>query len=145
MKQTHQLFRSERSSNRLFSRPAIRQSILRSRQHVSQAGRVLAPALMALAFASAAHAQGTMDFSGANTLMGTFKTFAIYAGAVICFGRIDLRRHPDDERTFPGRYPGSVRCALWRRRPGLGCRLDRLSYRAVDVGLPCTRPNGENR
>ena len=33
-----------------------------------------------------AHAQGTMDFSGATTLMGTFKTFAIYAGSVICFG-----------------------------------------------------------
>ena len=29
---------------------------------------------------------GTMDFSGATTLMTTFKTFAIYAGAVICFG-----------------------------------------------------------
>jgi hypothetical protein len=27
-----------------------------------------------------------MDFSGATTLMTTFKTFAIYAGAVICFG-----------------------------------------------------------
>jgi hypothetical protein len=27
-----------------------------------------------------------MDFSGAQTLMGTFKTFATYAGAVICFG-----------------------------------------------------------
>jgi hypothetical protein len=27
-----------------------------------------------------------MDFSGATTLMATFKTFAIYAGAVICFG-----------------------------------------------------------
>jgi len=49
-------------------------------------GRTLAPALVVLAFASAAHAQGTMDFSGAQTLMGTFKTFAIYAGAVICFG-----------------------------------------------------------
>jgi hypothetical protein len=51
---------------------------------------VMAPTLLALAFASAgsgvAHAQGTMDFSGAQTLMGTFKTFAIYAGAVICFG-----------------------------------------------------------
>ena len=33
-----------------------------------------------------AHAQGTMDFSGAHTLMGTFKTFAMYAGAVICLG-----------------------------------------------------------
>jgi hypothetical protein len=46
--------------------------------------------VMALAFAMlashTAHAQGSMDFSGATTLMGTFKTFAIYAGAVICFG-----------------------------------------------------------
>ena len=43
-------------------------------------------ALLFLGISSAAHAQGTMDFSGATTLMGTFKTFAIYAGAVICFG-----------------------------------------------------------
>ncbi len=50
------------------------------------ATRVLWPTLVALTFASVAHAQGTMDFSGAQTLMGTFKTFAIYAGAVICFG-----------------------------------------------------------
>ncbi len=50
------------------------------------AARVMAPTLLALTFASAAHAQGTMDFSGAQTLMGTFKTFAVYAGAVICFG-----------------------------------------------------------
>jgi hypothetical protein len=48
--------------------------------------RTKLPALIALTFASIAHAQGTMDFSGAQTLMGTFKTFAIYAGAVICFG-----------------------------------------------------------
>ena len=46
----------------------------------------MAPAIVALAFSTAAHAQGTMDFSGAQTLMGTFKTFAIYAGAIICFG-----------------------------------------------------------
>jgi hypothetical protein len=48
--------------------------------------RAMAPALFALTLSSVAHAQGTMDFSGAQTLMGTFKTFAIYAGAVICFG-----------------------------------------------------------
>ena len=48
--------------------------------------RVMAPTLIALSFANIAHAQGTMDFSGAQTLMGTFKTFAIYAGAIICFG-----------------------------------------------------------
>ena len=51
--------------------------------------RTMAPTLIALSIAGAssvAHAQGTMDFSGATTLMQTFKTFAIYAGAVICFG-----------------------------------------------------------
>ena len=50
------------------------------------AARVMGPTLVAFVFAGVAHAQGTMDFSGAQTLMGTFKTFAIYAGAVICFG-----------------------------------------------------------
>ena len=48
--------------------------------------RTLFPAFLALTVASAAHAQGTIDFSGAQTLMGTFKTFAMYAGAVICLG-----------------------------------------------------------
>ena len=57
-----------------------------SRQKIAHALRVLAPTLFALTFAGVAHAQGTMDFSGAQTLMGTFKTFAVYAGAVICFG-----------------------------------------------------------
>ena len=55
-------------------------------QTLSRVSRTMAPALVALAFASVAHAQGTMDFSGATTLMGSFKTFAVYAGAVICFG-----------------------------------------------------------
>ena len=57
-----------------------------TKRQLVQAARTLWPMLATLAFASVAHAQGTMDFSGAQTLMGTFKTFAIYAGAVICFG-----------------------------------------------------------
>jgi hypothetical protein len=60
-----------------------------SKRKLAHAIRVLAPTLVALSFvglANVAHAQGTMDFSGAQTLMGSFKTFAIYAGAVICFG-----------------------------------------------------------
>ena len=57
-----------------------------SKQSLAHAVRALAPTLFALTFATVAHAQGTMDFSGATTLMGTFKTFAIYAGAIICFG-----------------------------------------------------------
>jgi len=48
--------------------------------------RIAWPSLVIFTFATAAHAQGTMDFSGATTLMQTFKTFAMYAGAVICLG-----------------------------------------------------------
>ena len=57
-----------------------------SKHNLRRAAHPLWPSLVALTFAGVAHAQGTMDFSGANTLMTTFKTFAIYAGAVICFG-----------------------------------------------------------
>lgn len=55
-------------------------------ERISQAIRTLFPSLLFLSLATVAHAQGTMDFSGAQTLMGTFKTFAMYAGAVICLG-----------------------------------------------------------
>ena len=48
--------------------------------------RLMIPVLFVLSVSAVAHAQGTMDFSGAQTLMGTFKTFAMYAGAVICLG-----------------------------------------------------------
>jgi hypothetical protein len=65
---------------------ARRPRSLLSTQRWMRALRILAPSLITLTFAGVAHAQGTMDFSGAQTLMGTFKTFAIYAGAVICFG-----------------------------------------------------------
>ena len=80
--------------NRDVSRPNVNQTSSQFatgrtpnlKNKLTHAARVMAPTLVALTFASAAHAQGTMDFSGAQTLMGTFKTFAIYAGAVICFG-----------------------------------------------------------
>jgi hypothetical protein len=46
--------------------------------------RTVAPSLLSLCFASLAHAQGTISFSGAQTFMQTVQTFAEYAGAVIC-------------------------------------------------------------
>ncbi len=55
-----------------------------SKRNIMSAGRTLAPFILALAVTSAAHAQGTIDMSGATTLMTTVKTFAEYAGAVIC-------------------------------------------------------------
>jgi hypothetical protein len=66
--------------------PAKRLAQSPTNRQLSQAVRAIAPMLLAFALSSAAQAQGTMDFSGAQTLMTTFKTFAIYAGAVICFG-----------------------------------------------------------
>ncbi len=68
---------------------AKRLARLFSKQKLLSAVHVMGPTLFAFTFtgiANVAHAQGTIDFSGATTLMATFKTFAIYAGAVICFG-----------------------------------------------------------
>jgi hypothetical protein len=80
------LFRLEKTPIRLSTLPANRQAGRSLKPILYAAIRAMAPTLLALSFAGAAHAQGTMDFSGATTLMSTFKTFAIYAGAVICFG-----------------------------------------------------------
>jgi len=43
-----------------------------SKRKLLHAARMMGPTLVALTFAGVAHAQGTMDFSGAQTLMGTF-------------------------------------------------------------------------
>ena len=80
------LLRLESRSSRSPHPPAIQRPFQSAQQQLSHFIRMLAPALFALSVASVAHAQGTMDFSGAQTLMGTFKTFAMYAGAVICLG-----------------------------------------------------------
>ena len=53
-----------------------------------RSSRNLGPALFVLGIAAAAHAQGTIDMSGAVSVMNTFKTFALYAGAVICLGSL---------------------------------------------------------
>ena len=47
---------------------------------LTRAAHVMGPTLIALALAGAtnvAHAQGTMDFSGAQMLMSTFKSFSV--------------------------------------------------------------------
>jgi hypothetical protein len=80
------IFRRDASRNRLLIPSANRLTGPTLKTTLFSAIRTMAPTLLALSFAGVAHAQGTMDFSGATTLMTTFKTFAIYAGAVICFG-----------------------------------------------------------
>ena len=86
MNRFRRFLRLDKTSFRLLVRPANRRAERSLKQTLSHAIRVIAPTLVALSFAGVAHAQGTMDFSGAQTLMTTFKTFAIYAGAIICFG-----------------------------------------------------------
>jgi hypothetical protein len=49
-----------------------------SKRTLPHAARVMGPTLVALTFAGVAHAQGTMDFSGAQTLMTTFNTRFAY-------------------------------------------------------------------
>lgn len=86
MNRFRRIFRRDASRNRLLIPSANRLSGQTLKTTLLSAIRTMAPTLLALSFAGVAHAQGTMDFSGATTLMTTFKTFAIYAGAVICFG-----------------------------------------------------------
>ena len=79
-------------NNALQSRFARLRSVTITRQQIKEqaAPAARAAALLALAFtlSSVAHAQGSIDMSGAATVMNTFKTFALYAGAVICFGSL---------------------------------------------------------
>ena len=86
MNRFRRIFRRDASRNRLLIPSANRLTGQTLKSTLLSAIRTMAPTLLALSFAGVAHAQGTMDFSGATTLMSTFKTFAIYAGAVICFG-----------------------------------------------------------
>ena len=61
----------------------------RIKQQTALAMRTALPIALALALSSVAHGQGgSIDFSGATSVMNSFKTFAEYAGAVICLGSL---------------------------------------------------------
>jgi hypothetical protein len=80
-------FRLKKPLNRSFNPAAIRWAQHFLKRKLLHAAHAMGPTLVALAFAGAsnlAHAQGTISFSGAQTLMQTVQTFAEYAGAVIC-------------------------------------------------------------
>src|ERR1700678_2468762 len=66
------------SAARRPNRLANRKASPFSKQSIAHAARVMAPTFFALAISSVAQAQGTMDFSGAQTLMGTFKNHIVY-------------------------------------------------------------------
>jgi hypothetical protein len=80
-------FHKEKTLNKSVDSPlAHRWAQKMSKQNLRTFARNIAPSLLAISLTSIAHAQGTVDFSGATTVMNTFKTFAMYAGAVICLG-----------------------------------------------------------
>jgi hypothetical protein len=59
-----------------------------TKQQAALIARSAMPVVLVFAVSSVAHAQGSIDMSGAKTIMDTFKTFALYAGAVICLGSL---------------------------------------------------------
>lgn len=75
-------FRLKKPFNGPSNFPYKRWVQLFSKRKLRHAAHVMGPTLAALVFSgissSVAHAQGTMDFSGATTLMSTFKTFAAF-------------------------------------------------------------------
>jgi hypothetical protein len=79
-------------NNPLQSRFACLRNVTINRQQAKHqaalVARSAAPILLALAASSVAHAQASIDMSGATTVMNSFKTFALYAGAVICLGSL---------------------------------------------------------
>ena len=77
--------RETRAMRRQISRSARKSSPLTKRSF-ARATHVAVPTLFALTFATIAHAQGSIDFTGAQGVMTSFKVFALYAGAIICFG-----------------------------------------------------------
>jgi hypothetical protein len=100
-----------------------------SKRNILKAAHLMGPTLTALLFMGAssaiAHAQGTMDFSGAQTLMGTFKTFAMYAGAVICLGGLIFAGIRMMSGRFQDAIPGLFGALFGAGVLGWGCRLDR--------------------
>ena len=74
--------RFARLSNLTISRQLVK-------DQAALAARTAAPLVLAFAVSSVAHAQGgSIDMSGATNVMNSFKTFALYAGAVICLGSL---------------------------------------------------------
>jgi len=74
--------RFARLSNLTISRQLVK-------DQAALAARTVAPLVFAFVVSSVAHAQGgSIDMSGATNVMNSFKTFALYAGAVICLGSL---------------------------------------------------------
>lgn len=78
MNRFRRVFRSEKTPFRLLHPPANESASARRTIFTLSTARVLMSALIAAGLAGTAHAQGTMDFFGATTLMQSFKTLTAF-------------------------------------------------------------------
>ena len=78
MNRFRRLLRFDTARNRQSAPPVIQRTVRSFRTTCLPAICTMAPTLFALSIAGVAHAQGTMDFSGATTLMTTFNTRLAY-------------------------------------------------------------------
>jgi hypothetical protein len=106
------IFRRDASRNQLLIPFANRQTEQTLKTTLLAVIRAMAPTFVAPSFASVAHAQGTMDFSGATTLTAISKTFAICAGAAIWFGGLNFARIRIMSGRFQDAIPATERTAL---------------------------------
>ena len=90
MTQLLTILRSGKTAVRLPLRLAhFRRVRISLKQTIAHVARVMGPTLVALSFAGVACRPRSGNdglLRGANARWDTFKTFAIYAGAIICFG-----------------------------------------------------------
>lgn len=70
-------------------------------QQLFRAIRVIGPTLVALSFAGVAHAQGTMDFSGATTLMGSRN--------LVCSRYVELTALHEQHKRFAIEWDNNLR------------------------------------
>lgn len=81
--------RFARLANVAVTRQQVKQNAALAVRSAALAVRSAAPLMLGLLVSSVAHAQsGSIDMSGATNVMNSFKTFALYAGAVICLGSL---------------------------------------------------------
>jgi hypothetical protein len=94
--------RLDKTPIRLPVRPANRRAERSLKQTLFHAARMVAPTPLALSLASVAHAQGTMDFSGAQTLMGTFNVGASAVQSQVVFPNLRETVPKQPMRTLQG-------------------------------------------
>ncbi len=72
-------------------------------------------------------------FLRGSNAYGNVQNFRCLCGSCHLFRRTDLCRNTDDERPLSRCNSRLIRCAVWCRRTRMGCWLDWLTNRPIDV------------